>query len=41
VGPKSLLIGLADRRWASGEYERWLADVLVCSLLSPTQLARG
>jgi hypothetical protein len=32
---------VADRRWASGEYERWLANVLVCSLLSPTQLARG
>jgi len=24
----------AERRWSSGDYERWLADVLTCSLLS-------
>jgi AcrR family transcriptional regulator len=32
---------IAERRWASGEYERWLADVLVSSLLGPTQPPRG
>jgi AcrR family transcriptional regulator len=25
---------VAGRRWSSGDYERWLADVLTCSLLS-------
>lgn len=29
---------VTERRWASGEYERWLAHVLECSLLSPAQL---
>lgn len=32
---------VADRRWASGEYERWLADVLACSLLRPMRVPRG
>lgn len=32
---------VSERRWASGEYERWLAHVLACSLLSPAQLPRG
>jgi hypothetical protein len=32
---------VGERRWASGEYERWLADVLVSSLLGPTQPPRG
>ena len=25
---------VAERRWTSGEYERWLAQALTCSLLN-------
>lgn len=32
---------VTERRWAPGEYERWLAEILACSLLSPAQLPGG